>query len=145
MEWNVRTLQLEDYDRGFLELLGQLTLVGQVDRNAFRKRYLDMERDGNQRVVVIVDPNQDKVIATGTALIEKKFIRECGCVAHVEDVVVDQQARGKQLGKWIVQDLLQYAERRGCYKVILDCAETNARFYEKCGFRKKEVQMAYYF
>ncbi len=29
----------------------------------------------------------------------------------------------------------------GCYKVILDCAEANVSFYEKCGLTRKEVQM----
>ena len=29
----------------------------------------------------------------------------------------------------------------GCYKVILDCAEANVPFYEKCGLTRKEVQM----
>lgn len=32
----------------------------------------------------------------------------------------------------------------GCYKVILDCSEDNVRFYERCGFVRKEVQMAAY-
>jgi len=32
----------------------------------------------------------------------------------------------------------------GCYKIILDCSEKNVPFYEKCGFKKKEVQMAFY-
>ena len=29
----------------------------------------------------------------------------------------------------------------GCYKVILDCAEANVVFYEKCGLTRKEIQM----
>ena len=33
------------------------------------------------------------------------------------------------------------AKEAGCYKVILDCAEANAAFYEKCGLTRKEVQM----
>lgn len=30
-------------------------------------------------------------------------------------------------------------------QVILDCSVQNAPFYEKCGFFRKEVQMAQYF
>ncbi len=33
------------------------------------------------------------------------------------------------------------AREAGCYKVILDCAEENAAFYEKCGLTIKEIQM----
>ena len=36
---------------------------------------------------------------------------------------------------------MTYAQSQGCYKVILDCADDNAAFYEKSGFKRKEVQM----
>lgn len=35
------------------------------------------------------------------------------------------------------------AKEAGCYKVILDCAENNVAFYEKCGLTRKEVQMVW--
>ena len=41
----------------------------------------------------------------------------------------------------VIEHLLSHSRQQGCYKVILDCAEANVPFYEKCGFRKKEVQM----
>ena len=67
---------------------------------------------------------------------------QCG---HIEDVVTDAGARGGGLGRRIVEHLTGLARARGCYKVILDCAEDNAGFYAKCGFRRKEVQMVQYF
>ena len=67
---------------------------------------------------------------------------QCG---HIEDVVTDVGARGGGLGRRIVEHLTGLARARGCYKVILDCAEDNAGFYAKCGFRRKEVQMVQYF
>ena len=36
---------------------------------------------------------------------------------------------------------MDQAREAGCYKVILDCSDSNVKFYEKCGFQKKEVQM----
>lgn len=33
---------------------------------------------------------------------------------------------------------------KGCYKVILDCKESNMGFYEINGFVPKERQMAWY-
>lgn len=30
------------------------------------------------------------------------------------------------------------------YEVILDCSADNVKFYEKCEFKQKEVEMAYY-
>lgn len=36
---------------------------------------------------------------------------------------------------------MEFAKGAGCYKVILDCGESNVAFYEKCGLTRKEVQM----
>lgn len=33
------------------------------------------------------------------------------------------------------------SKESGCYKLILDCAEHNVAFYEKCGLTRKEIQM----
>ena len=53
--------------------------------------------------------------------------------------------RGGRLGKAIVDRLGEVAKAAGCYKVILDCTSDNAAFYERCGYKRKEVQMALYF
>lgn len=65
-------------------------------------------------------------------------------VGHIEDVVVDAAARGQRLGQRLVDALVAAAKAAGCYKVILDCAEHNVAFYEKCGLTRKEVQMVRY-
>lgn len=44
----------------------------------------------------------------------------------------------------IVDELVRRAEQEGCYKVILDCDESNVAFYAKCGLKTKGVQMAKY-
>ena len=41
----------------------------------------------------------------------------------------------------VIQALMEFAKAAGCYKVILDCGESNVAFYEKCGLTRKEVQM----
>lgn len=43
----------------------------------------------------------------------------------------------------VIEALLIAAKDSGCYKVILDCAESNSAFYEKCGLTRKEVQMVW--
>ena len=64
-----------------------------------------------------------------------------GRVGHVEDVVTDDAARGRGLGRAMLGRIAEIAHARGCYKVILDCAEKNSSFYEKNGYRRAEVQM----
>jgi glucosamine-phosphate N-acetyltransferase len=44
----------------------------------------------------------------------------------------------------IIEQLKFVSARTNCYKTILDCAEHNVKFYEKCGFKLKEVQMVIY-
>ena len=94
--------------------------------------------------MVIEDQASSKVIGTATCLVERKFIRGCGKAAHIEDVVVDSSYRGQKLGNRLIQALIEAAKEMGCYKVILDCSESNASFYEKCGLVRKEIQMVKY-
>lgn len=94
---------------------------------------------------VLVAVLNGAVVATATVLIEHKAVRGGGCVGHVEDVVVDQACRGAKVGQVLIESLCAFCREKGCYKVILDCAEENVGFYEKSGFARKEVQMAKYF
>lgn len=41
----------------------------------------------------------------------------------------------------MIEALVALSRQYGCYKVILDCSEENAAFYEKCGLSRKGVQM----
>lgn len=93
---------------------------------------------------------------------------QCG---HIEDVVVDSTYRGKNFGLKcvglctflfsplcrLIEQLKHISFAKGCYKVILDCSqkvlralvlacsdEQNVPFYEKTGFKVKEVQMVLY-
>eukprot|EP00210_Caulerpa_lentillifera_P009523 g9081.t1 len=139
-----RELLLEDYDKGFLHLLSQLTTVGTVRKEAFLER-LQQIRTRGDRVLVIEDKENEKLVACGTLIFEYKFVHECGVAGHIEDVVVDSSYRDQHLGKTLIRRLVTLAEQEGCYKVILDCAEDNVGFYEKCGLTRKEIQMVKYF
>merc|ERR1719233_2553331 len=63
----VRSLCLEDYDSGFLELLGQLTSVGDISREEWETRFLAMKSCMNTYYVVVVeDRNLARVIGAAT-------------------------------------------------------------------------------
>lgn len=142
----LRTLEATDFSKGYLDLLAQLTVVGSVSEASFQDRLKEIEaRAPDYHIAVIEDLETSQIVATGTLFVERKILRSCGLVGHVEDVVVASSKRGHHLGKKIVTELVRVAKEAGCYKVILDCAESNARFYETCGFTRKEVQMALYF
>ncbi|KAL9261554.1 Glucosamine 6-phosphate N-acetyltransferase-like protein [Drosera capensis] len=118
------------------------TRNGESNYKEFEARFHEISTHGNDHLIcVIEDEDSEKIVATGSVFIEKKFIRSCANVGHIEDVVVDASVRGLHLGKKIIDFLTKHAESEGCYKVILDCKEENIPFYEKCGFKPKEVQM----
>ena len=91
------------------------------------------------KILVIEDLRKQKIIGAGSVIIESKFVRNLGLCGHIEDIVVDKSYRGKNLGRRLIELLKLVSQANGCYKVILDCAEHNVAFYEKCGFKRKEV------
>nr|XP_009775603.1 PREDICTED: glucosamine 6-phosphate N-acetyltransferase [Nicotiana sylvestris] len=144
--FHIRKLEISDKEKGFIELLKQLTVCDSVTDEKFKERFEEISKYGDEHIIcVIEDVKSGKLVATGSVFIEKKFVRNCGKAGHIEDVVVDSSTRGMQLGKRIVEYLANHAYSMGCYKVILDCTEENRLFYEKCGFKKKEIQMVKYF
>lgn len=140
----IRKLEVDDYNKGFVELLGQLTSTGNITFNMFEERWMDVRKNPDQAILVIENLKTNRIVAAGTLLIERKFIHEGGTCGHIEDIVVDTTQRGQNLGKRIVEKLRTVGEDAGCYKVILDCDEKLVGFYEKCGFQKKAIQMAWY-
>jgi glucosamine-phosphate N-acetyltransferase len=138
----VRLAEPEDFQRGHLALLQQLTTVGNISSEQYAAQ-LQRVRQSNGYLIVIVDTEKNTVVGTTTLLVEPKIIHECGSVGHIEDVVVCADYRGAKLGKLIIQYATELAGIVGCYKTILDCSDATVGFYEACGYRKKEVQMRY--
>jgi len=138
-----RDLKSEDYNKNYLALLEQLTEVNpeKIKFDDFSNFVNNLNYD--HRIIVIEINN--KIVASGTLLIENKVIHGLSKVGHIEDIVVDNKLRGVGLGKDIINYLSNLANLENCYKVILNCKESNCGFYEKCGFEKKEVEMVKYF
>ncbi|CAD7697636.1 unnamed protein product [Ostreobium quekettii] len=141
----IRELEESDYGKGFLGILSQLTTLGEVPEDVFVERFRELRGSPDYRVLVAEEPERGRVVGAATLFVERKFIHACGKVGHVEDVVVDVGCRGHGVGQRLVAALLEAAREAGCYKAILDCAEQNQGFYEKCGMVRKEVQMVKYF
>lgn len=137
-----RLLQKTDLQKGFLELLSQLTIVGDIPRSQFAKRFSEILSNKNHRIYVLEQGK--KIISCATLFLEPKFIHECGFVGHIEDVVIDKTCRGQKLGKKIIDFLTNEAERLGCYKILLDCSDKNVGFYIKCDYTRKGAYMAKY-
>ncbi|XP_030370589.1 probable glucosamine 6-phosphate N-acetyltransferase [Scaptodrosophila lebanonensis] len=130
----VRPLKDTDFDRGFLQLLSQLTTVGNVSRTQFLTRFSQMKASGDYFVTVIEDTRKNEIIGAASLVIERKFIHNCSVRGRLEDVVVNDTYRGKQLGKLIVVTVSLLAEHLGCYKMSLDCKDKLIKFYKSLGY-----------
>ena len=64
----------------------------------------------------------------------------------IDDLCVDQQARGQHIGESLFEYVKEEARKMNCYEVTLNvwAGNTSAeKFYEKMGMRTKERQMEY--
>ena len=62
----------------------------------------------------------------------------------IDDLCVDESARGKKVGRQLFEYVKEEARRLGCYEVSLNVWEGNdaaRKFYEKMGMKPKETQM----
>ncbi|XP_075223035.1 glucosamine 6-phosphate N-acetyltransferase isoform X2 [Lycorma delicatula] len=134
----VRPLKTSDYETGFLELLSQLTVVGEIEEEKFLERFSTMELCPNSYyITVIEDTIINKVIGTGTLIVEQKFIHNCAVRGRIEDIVISDEYRGRQLGKLLIATLTLLGEELKCYKVSLECKDSMVPYYTSLGFRNE--------
>ncbi|MBQ3796023.1 MAG: GNAT family N-acetyltransferase [Butyrivibrio sp.] len=62
----------------------------------------------------------------------------------IDDLCVDEKARGQHVGRQLFDYVKSYAKELGCYEITLNVWEGNdsaRRFYENMGMKPKETQM----
>lgn len=123
----VRPLAIDDYKRGHLDLLTGLTEAPDTGAQAYADRFQLLKIIPNTYYIIVFTPkdNPEKVVASGTLLVERKFIRNLASSAHIEDIVVDKAIQGKGLGKKLLQSLIILSRALGNYKTLLDCSDEN--------------------
>lgn len=63
---------------------------------------------------------------------------------YLDDLCVDERARGRHIGQELYQAVLALARKSGCYNVTLNVWQCNGsamRFYEKCGLKPLKTGM----
>ncbi len=86
----------------------------------------------------MVSVDNDTITGVASLHIIQKLTRTLGLI---EDVAVNENYRGKGIGKKLVEKLIEIASEKGCDKTVLNSSEKNSEFYEKIGFEKNEIQM----
>ena len=126
----VRGLKITDYSQ-----------VIQIWKKSFSNKF-DQEintkylSDTNSITLVSVDNNT--ITGVASLHIINKLTRTLGLI---EDVAVNENYRGKGIGKKLVQKLIGLASDNKCDKIVLNSSEKNSTFYKKIGFEKNDIQM----
>ncbi|MBF2753691.1 MAG: GNAT family N-acetyltransferase [Gammaproteobacteria bacterium AqS3] len=97
----------------------------------------------NERGCLIVAEEDGNIL--GLASISFNFaLRYNGEYCTLEELVLDQDARGKNVGGRLVEETIRLAKERGCKEYglyILESTLQNQTFYEKFGFAKVGIDM----
>ena len=137
-----------------MELLRQVNRVHYEGRpDLFRpatKYTQDELRDilHNEDTPVFVCEGEDgRVLGHGFCVLERpentRLLTDI-LTLYIDDICVDEAARGHGAGRAIYERILAYARERGCYNVTLNvwsCNPGAMRFYEKLGLVPYKVGM----
>ncbi len=101
----------------------------------------------NDETPVFVCENEGKVLGHGFCILQRpentKLLTNI-LTLYIDDICVDENARGKHVGKAIYEHILKYAKEEGCYNVTLNvwsCNPGAMKFYEKLGLKPYKIGM----
>lgn len=150
----VRQALKKDIDR-ITELLNQVLSVHHQGRaDLFKpncRKYTDEElleiiEDSNRPILVAVDDN-DEVMGYAFLII-KQYINDNILTdiktLYIDDLCVDENVRGKHIGRLLYNSVIELAKKMDCYNVTLNvwgCNKSALKFYEKCGLEVQKIGM----
>ena len=141
MRVNVRLGKSEDQIR-CSELLNVLTEATSEQNEIFDSDTFGKLISNERGCLVIAEENG---IILGMASISFNLaLRYNGEYCQLEELVVDQDARGKNVGGLLIEETLRLAKKRGCKEFglyLLESTKHNQPFYEKYGFVKIGEEM----
>lgn len=119
--------------------------VGGAKKYTNEELYVIME-DSSRPIYVAVD-EEDNVWGYAFCIYEEPTNTENLQpikTLYIDDLCVDEVARGKHIGSLLYEYVLNTAKKNNCYRVTLNvwCLnETAMRFYEKCGLTPLKITM----
>ena len=151
---SIRLAQTKDIDR-INVLLSQVLEIHHNGRpDLFKggtKKYTNEElteiiNDPKKPIFVYVDED-DRVIGYAFCIIQQHVnnnILTDVKTLYIDDLCVDENIRGRQIGKKLYEYVLSYSKKFGCYNLTLNVWSLNdnaIKFYEKCGMKPQKIGM----
>jgi glucosamine-phosphate N-acetyltransferase len=128
-----RILSLDDYQE-YLGLINEFRPTS-FTFEQFTEILPTIQRSGN----IWVYEEDGKLLATATVIYEHKLIMNTCVYAHEEDVCVRSSHRRRGIGQQLMRHIMDVS--RHCYKITLNCADSNVAFYQSCGLERRGNQM----
>lgn len=151
---NIRRAEIKDLQE-INKLLEQVLMVHHNGRpDLFKgntKKYTDEEllsiiNDDLRPVFVSVDESEH--ILGYAFCIHKQFVDDNILTdirtLYIDDLCVDEDVRGKHIGRELYEHILEYAKVNEYYNVTLNVWSLNEgamKFYEKCGLIPQKIEM----
>ena len=150
----IRRAQKSDID-GINNLLNQVLMVHHNGRpdlfKANCKKYTDEElvaiiADDTKPVFAAVDEDNSVMgyaFCVFQQHVNNNILTDIKTL-YIDDLCVDENIRGRHIGKSLYDYVVDFAKEKGCYNVTLNVWSLNEgamKFYEKCGLVPQKVGM----
>ncbi|MBR2353123.1 MAG: GNAT family N-acetyltransferase [Clostridia bacterium] len=136
------------------DLLSQVDLVhhkGRPDLFKIGNKYTDEElsallRDETRPILVAADENdtvQGYCFCIFQQHVNDNILTDIKTL-YIDDLCVDEDQRGKHIGKLLYAAAVELARKNGCYNLTLNvwsCNQSAMRFYESCGLLPQKIGM----
>ncbi len=153
---NVRRAELKDIPR-ILELLIQVDMVHHNGRPDIFKGPATKYNEEELRAIIADDKTpvfvctDEDDVPLGHAFCIHKQITDDNVLTdiktlYIDDICVDENARGRHVGSSLYEYVIKYARETQCYNVTLNvwsCNPTALKFYEAMGLKPQKIGMEY--
>ncbi len=154
MDYTVRRAEKRDIPK-IMELLLQVDMVHHLGRpdlfkgpaTKYTARELEAILADDATPVFVCTDAQD--VPLGHAFCIHKEVRDDILLVdaktlYIDDICVDEKARGKHVGTALYEHVKAYAQSQGCYNITLNvwnCNPGAMQFYEALGLVPRKVEM----
>lgn len=138
MELIIRKLEKNDFI-DYIKLINQLRPIGE---DVSYEKYIEIYNNIFTNNVIFVAEYNKKLVGSITLLIEQKFIHNFSKYGRIEDVVVDLNYRNQNIGKKLVEHVIEFGKKEQFFKITLTCKQNLAYFYEKNNFEIYDIHMS---
>lgn len=149
---NIRNIEKDDVNKVSELMLQVAKIHSSARRDIFKEKNIEEiknevnNRINNEENILVAEKNNN---IFGVLIYKIKEVREHinlkdRTVLWIDELVVDENIRGKGIGKNLFLEANKIAKENNCDAVELNCWKFNAKaikFYEKCGMHTQRLIM----